>query len=165
MAMPIKFTPELERAVLDKKKTETRRLMDPQPVHEDGGYYWPSRKDWKLAWAAEDSTLSGIKKQDDWRPHVIFEQGHDPSLCPYGAIGRWFPVGSEIRQITGIRIERIQGITEESMLAEGLTNNSGYDWGYECLVEDFQDLWESIYPGSWERNEWVWVIQFGEVVL
>ena len=27
-------------------------------------------------------------------------------------------------------------------------------------VEEFRILWESLYPGSWDANEWVWVTEF-----
>ena len=32
--------------------------------------------------------------------------------------------------------------------------------GAPSARELFRQLWESIYPGSWERNDWVWVTEF-----
>ena len=63
-------------------------------------------------------------------------------------------------EITNVRVERLQDISEEDAMAEGI----GY-WGCDT-VEVFQDLWDFInakrgYP--WENNDWVWVIEFKRI--
>jgi hypothetical protein len=60
-------------------------------------------------------------------------------------------------EIVAVRVERLQDISEADAKAEGCeavrlgrTAKSNY-----CI------LWESINsPGSWEKNPWVWVIEF-----
>jgi hypothetical protein len=72
-------------------------------------------------------------------------------------------------EITGVRVERLQDISEADAIAEGLTCKSGlYATPGEIWHIDprkaYRDLWESINgPGSWDANPWVWVIEFKRV--
>lgn len=87
--------------------------------------------------------------------------------------GRWTPSihmprwASRITlEVTGVRVERLQEISEADANAEGA----------EILIEympkkigfthrqAYGGLWESINgPGSWDANPWVWVIEFRRV--
>lgn len=74
-------------------------------------------------------------------------------------------------QITGIRVERLQDITEADAKAEGVewTARQGYK-NYVATDEadvskyariSFASLWWSINgTDSWDANPWVWVIEF-----
>lgn len=31
--------------------------------------------------------------------------------------------------------------------------------------DEFADVWERSYPGSWARNDWAWVIRYKPVIL
>lgn len=56
-------------------------------------------------------------------------------------------------EITGVRVERLQDISEADAIAEGGTKHFNIDW--------FGPLWASIYGvDSWNANPWVWVIEF-----
>lgn len=69
-------------------------------------------------------------------------------------------------EVTGVRIERLQDISEADAQAEGCA--------LECMTPTGNDngsaihgpggyiaLWESINgPGSWDQNPWVWVVEF-----
>ncbi|EKN4037605.1 hypothetical protein NUF46_003928 [Yersinia enterocolitica] len=61
--------------------------------------------------------------------------------------------------ITGIRVERLNDISEQDALAEGVSANEHSPARYV-----FGSLWQSIYgadnPKSWQANPWVWVIEF-----
>lgn len=64
-------------------------------------------------------------------------------------------------EITGVRVERLQDISEADARAEGAAHHNspaamltGYRQGYRLL-------WMSINgPGSWAANPWVWVLEF-----
>ncbi|MGK3116700.1 morphogenetic protein [Candidatus Pantoea formicae] len=74
-------------------------------------------------------------------------------------------------EITGVRVERLQDISEADAAAEGIKARkpwSGLDGcigsGGASAKEKFETLWESIYgEGSWQANPWVWVIEFKRV--
>ncbi len=69
-------------------------------------------------------------------------------------------------EVTGVRVERLQDISEADAQAEGCA--------LECMTPTGDDsgsaihgpggymaLWESINgPGSWDANPWVWVVEF-----
>ena len=66
-------------------------------------------------------------------------------------------------EVTDIRVERLQDISETDARAEGIAKNQCPDWH---ALMDYQVLWESIHgPGSWDANPWVWVIGFRRVQL
>ena len=77
-------------------------------------------------------------------------------------------------QITNIRVERVQNITEADAIAEGiefwysdLFQETRYK-DYMCPISDwrtpissYRSLWEKINgKGSWESSPWVWCISF-----
>lgn len=69
-------------------------------------------------------------------------------------------------EITGVRVERLQDISEADAQAEGVqpAGNHDFDGWPKNHVIAFCKLWESINgSGSWERNDWVWVIEFRRV--
>lgn len=83
-------------------------------------------------------------------------------------------------EITGVRVERLQEITENDALAEGIERTViGGGWRRYCddsrqeaaglppcetPTQSYLSLWESINgPGSWEANPWVWVVEFRRV--
>ena len=76
---------------------------------------------------------------------------------------RW---GSRILlEITNIRVESVQDISKEDAVKEGVPytelNNHRPD---ELHRAQFADLWDSLYGlGAWERDDWVWVIEFKKI--
>ncbi|WP_254916065.1 hypothetical protein [Pandoraea sp. PE-S2T-3] len=81
-----------------------------------------------------------------------------------------------VLEITGVRVERLNSISEADARAEGseaigITFRDDAD-GKPRKIESlggvyrdgFRILWESISgPGSWDANPWVWVIEFKRV--
>lgn len=65
-------------------------------------------------------------------------------------------------KVTEVEIERVQEITEEGAIAEGIRpleplNASLWAGPHQF---SFWRTFEEIYPGAWGRNDWVWVIKF-----
>lgn len=62
-------------------------------------------------------------------------------------------------EITDVRLEQLQDISEADAVAEGCTPIRP-ELG-RSAVEEFRLVWEQINgPGSWNANPWVWVIEF-----
>ncbi|QKJ87603.1 hypothetical protein PMPD1_2663 [Paramixta manurensis] len=73
--------------------------------------------------------------------------------------------------ITDVRAERIQDISDDDVLAEGVQTDSHFLNNFFTLnsesiapKEAYKKAWEKQYGGtSWEVNPWVWVIEFRRV--
>lgn len=63
-------------------------------------------------------------------------------------------------QVEEIRVERLQDITEEDAIAEGIeVFEKGTDW-MEARF-GFEILWDKINGlDAWDKNPWVWVVKF-----
>jgi hypothetical protein len=80
--------------------------------------------------------------------------------------------------VTDVRVQRIQGISEEDAKAEGADCRSDLAWGglygtdpntMPAWAVDhgyrfgFRELWDSINADrgfGWDTNPWVWVVEF-----
>ena len=82
-------------------------------------------------------------------------------------------------EIVSVRVERLQDISEEDAIAEGVYCesedeisfngpwyiNAGDSQGYATAKSCYEALWDSINgEGSWEKNPWVWVIEFRRIL-
>lgn len=81
-------------------------------------------------------------------------------------------------RVTGVRVERLQDVTEEQAKCEGVGDPYGYqsaEW-YDQKelttnyhINSFAGLWDSTVKKSdlakygWNANPWVWVIEFERV--
>lgn len=68
-------------------------------------------------------------------------------------------------EITGVRVERLQEISDEDLCAEGIQEWIDRGIDHDGYPRDaFRSLWESINgPGSWALNPWVWVVEFRRI--
>lgn len=77
-------------------------------------------------------------------------------------------------EITDVRVERLNAISEEDARAEGIIDggclNCGEPEPCGCAnpepdaTDAFAYLWQSIYgQDNWNANPWVWVIEFKRV--
>lgn len=186
---PILFNAEMVRAILDGSKTQTRRPIKPQPELTEAGnlIYRTDKRSFAgsssglsnlapfgqvgdLLWVPEtwavyqnDPDIGGLK---DYSP-VIYKATFDPALDFSGPwkpsihMPRW---ASRITlEITDVRVERVQDITEEDARAEGMKPDDIFPpprYGEEPPHKElFAELWSSIY-GNWHQNPWVWVYEF-----
>lgn len=77
---PILFSASMVRAILDGRKTQTRRVVKPQPTIEDGRYFW-NRTGWSAS-GPEQLLATTLN-------HTIERDGSTGGLdfCPYGQPG------------------------------------------------------------------------------
>ncbi|MCK7547173.1 hypothetical protein ACFPQA_04270 [Marinobacter koreensis] len=178
---PIIFNDEMIRAILGGRKTQTRRIIKPQP---EGGAMWtpfaPQRyvngvgnplicrygQPGDRLWVRETFAVLGDEDKHvlHYRAtHPIKGSGWKPSIH----MPRW---ASRITlEITSVRIERLQDISGEDSAAEGVTGPIGSPRAYGVVTkqfarDQFMRLWESINgPDSWHVNPWVWVIEFERI--
>lgn len=195
---PILFSAPMVRAILDDRKTQTRRIIknigivpgigevlngsddakewpDFCPYGKQGDRLWVRETHWMdkrdilcavmdLDGFAVDAHPAGrnkfvkdfhsLKNNKFWkkRPSI-----HMPRI-----------VSRILLEITGVRVERLQDISECDAKAEGSyvcdyfgrrlldqsSNQGCYKWGY-------RSIWESINgTGSWDLNPFVWVVEF-----
>ncbi len=74
-------------------------------------------------------------------------------------------------EVTGIRVERLQDISEADAIAEGAPpshpsiDKISREFGYADFPRSwYGQLWDSINgAGSWDANPWVWVVEFRRV--
>ncbi|HBR4098668.1 TPA: hypothetical protein L9U11_001969 [Klebsiella pneumoniae] len=129
-----------------------------------------------------DDTQYGGEKWVDYRATPKFEASHPAGwdCAPNDAEAlKWRPsihmprwASRILLEITGVRVERLNSISQEDAQAEGLEltgwrpTYSDPDSGGEVMTpyDNFAQLWESIYgEESWKANPWVWVIEFKRV--
>lgn len=147
---------------------ESLDRYSPRQVAElalESGY----RKPWAPIQLEADGVSTGKWNGFD-TPPMVTEPG---KLRPSLHMPRW---ASRITlEITGVRVERLNSISQEDAQAEGFKlsgwvpsysnpDNAGFD---ETLTpyDNFAEAWESIYgQRSWLLNPWVWVIEFKRIV-
>lgn len=66
--------------------------------------------------------------------------------------------------ITGVRVQRLNSLTNADAKAEGYPAEREIDGGSTDPWLWFRDLWDGIYPdNTFKVNPWVWVIEFQRV--
>jgi hypothetical protein len=208
---PIIFNAEMVRAILDGRKTQTRRLVPewqiPSETKQDAGDYpdnrWMAVAQRDRRWgfvvfgATEEScaaqlteSLCPFGSRDDrlWvretfavglctKSTMAYRATHKPIDLDEGwdEVIKWRPSihmprwASRIQlEITGARVERLNAISEDDAMAEGMDDGTSaaaiaVGW-FEKPQRAYQRLWEQMYgEDSWASNPWVWVIQFKRV--
>jgi len=204
---PIIFSGPMVRAILDGRKTMTRRVVKLQPVPEPARFEIWSRAD-GLWYPCSNSGRTGIGNWGGprWRcpfgipgDHLwVRETWADTSKecprCPVSYRATWPPEDEEGRcfkwkssrfmprwasritlEVTGVRVERLQDITEEDAKEEGVyqrceewlpTDADPNGYAYVMAADAFRTLWDSINSRrgfGWDANPWVWVISFRRV--
>ena len=179
---PIFFNDEMVRAILDGRKTQTRRPLKPQPdyLHDADPYQkiWmsplkcPYGKVGDRLWVREAFTLTVPTEKPMYRATWKNPDGIKWTSSIH--MPRW---ASRITlEITDIRIERVQEITEEEAEAEGVLPCphpiSKTDECLDCYLDageyacSFFNLWDQLYAKKGlgvDDNPWVWVITFRRI--
>lgn len=113
--------------------------------------------------------LWSIPDDADWKPHTKDHQ-YEGAWRPSIHMPRW--ASRILLEITDVRVERLNSISQEDAQAEGMEltgwrpTYSDPDSGGEVMTpyDNFAELWSSICGDeSWKANPWVWVISFKRV--
>jgi hypothetical protein len=190
---PILFSGEMVRAILEGRKTQTRRVMKPQPPVGNWRYDGLGDMD------EDDRECHWLEELDESGEPI--EVYRDIGKCPYGAPGDrlWVQEDFFIKyddgavvtnpakempnemsrialEITGVRVERLHDISEDDAIAEGCEGvrchcdsrpcTDCMDTGWlEPPTVNFMQLWDSLAKvgKKWEDNPFCWVIEFRRV--
>jgi len=212
---PILFSGPMVRAILQGRKTQTRRIVKGDPATVISNIRTPQEKlivpEWWFShcpygkpgdrlWVRETFRLpvvfdkqspravgekcvdAGYRKP--WAPVRYEADGDDKfleMLHDFG--GEWGKTRVSIHiprwlsritlEITGVRVERLQDISEADAIAEGaerpaLSATELHGMPVHPMtgsyVDGFRNVWQSINgPESWAANPWVWVVEFAKV--
>lgn len=185
---PILFSGPMARAILDGTKTQTRRIVKPFPPEAVSSFYRPfatEPNNWHgyggdaIRWYGScpygqpggdrlyvRETWAASHAYDHLPPHLIPRSAriHYAATEERGGL-LWRPSihmprwASRITlEITDVRVERLQDISEADSIAEGVIHNPLLATNSR---ESFMHLWGRINgPRSWDANPWVWAITF-----
>ena len=177
---PVLFNTVMTRAILDGRKTETRRALKPQPLSGAGGMWqW---KDCQWMDGGLGFPKSGIKDYAPYQPGDILwvreTWAYNRDMWLYKADypasedfswAKWHPsihmpreAARIFLQVKKIEVQRLQEMVLADVLLEGIKEADDY---YETW-----DRWHSTWNSTitqrdrdkygWEVNPWVWVIRF-----
>ncbi|HBV9586600.1 TPA: hypothetical protein MIQ51_23330 [Klebsiella pneumoniae] len=207
------FNAEMVRALLDGRKTQTRRPIKWKQTRfteigeREDGSKWPWSEDAEHAcdfwhpcpfgavgdriWVREAFRVHSratdvatlvykASERNSWTeqtrrvPVAVCNKPATPEKwTPSLHMPRW--ASRILLEITDVRVERLNAISEEDATAEGVPPAGSLlpDYPGTFLTPKgdfatakvaFQRLWESIYgEESWKANGWVWVISFKRI--
>ena len=170
---PILFSGPMVRAILEGRKTQTRRVIKPQTTWGSDVEYCPHGVPGDRLWVRE--TWCPLERADWSRPGREYNVNYKADATPEGECIRkemgyqWKPSifmprwASRITlEITGVKVERIQELLDhKDIMAEGILPDEGPRC-YSCRTR-FAELWDSLNAKrgyGWDANPWVWVIEF-----
>lgn len=192
---PILFSDPMVRAITEGRKTVTRRVIKPQPLFKTTRKFifdddvcpqkWKDCSDITAAYRYQPGDVLWVR--ESWLPydndHIIngvkyaYKTGatddSERLRREYGY--RWRPAIFMPReaarlflQVTGVRVERLQDITLEECVAEGVECEAGENSG-EFIREKFRGIWDAINARrngeafTWDKNPWVWAVTFRRI--
>ena len=189
---PILFNGEMVRAILEDLKTQTRRIIKPQPDEDGicfdnkrGGYYDTSGRLYKnphgkpgdRLWVRETHFINynnhnaEVYYRADARKYIsgtgLYTDSKAVKWRPSIFMPRW--ASRIMLEVKSVRAERLGDMTQVDAKAEGVTSNEErFGFKDQSFVHthkwQFINLWESINgTGSWDTKQLVWVDEFFRV--
>lgn len=172
-AKPILFGTEMVKAILDNRKTVTRRPIKNNPVEctskvvngvcklfDDKGGFYLSDDYVKARSPYQVGDILYVRETwgEDNHNYLYRADFSDEDLEKLNKIMRWRPsihvpkkVARIFLRVTGVRVERLKEITEEQAISEGFNSRAEF-------ISEFL----KIYPSCTE-DSFVWVIEFERV--
>jgi len=137
------------------------------PYGQPGDRLWV-RETWCHAWDDERDQWSDPERyhyRADGIEVVHVDDGERSPWCPSIHMPR--RACRLLLEITDVRVERLQAISEADAIAEGLTQTKAGGWlPGPCDHPEwaFHQLWNQVYgESSWDSNPWVWAITFKRI--
>ena len=180
---PILFNTEMVRAILEGRKTVTRRPIKPQPSGElrrmgaDSCYpgcfaangenrvYQPPYMAGDVLYVRETWARIAVSPDGHFFPPGVNYYKAGPIEAPKNTMIKWRPSIHMPREaariflrVTGVRVERLQEIDDAGVVAEGLEIGCYFDELWNRTVKP-----KDRYVYGWEANPWVWVIEFERI--
>lgn len=171
------FSPEMVQAILEGRKTQTRRIIKPQPSciknspflksGIEDGHGREIKIPWKIGMKLLIKEKFYVSNNETVLPYLIFCAEIWKSSFYLSRLGSWITL-----EIVDVTVERLKDILDEDCWKEGISEDKfdeaeHYSIGGSPLIGItpercvFSGLWESIHgPGSWDKNPWVWKIEF-----
>lgn len=180
---PILFNTEMVRAILDGRKSCTRRLVKFLPGenprwtgYTKDGLMLHNGKNEPCIRKAPYQPGDILYVRETWSPvfvrprrylyKVECKEGENlpikwhPSIhMPKEAARIWL-------KVTNVRVERLQKITIDGIRNEGISSMAVHAGDMEIALKEWKNLWNSTIKKTdldsygWEANPWVWVIEF-----
>ncbi len=179
---PILFSGEMVRAILEGRKTQTRRVVKPQPCEMNvwhGAIYDGEIDLNKTPCMEPKKSPYGVPGDRLWVRETFctgsfYDCFQEDGVICYRATGgnatesdcaAWRPSihmprrASRITlEVTGVRVERVQDISEDDAKAEGVSLEK-----WDSYRVAYAELWSDLNAKrgfGWSVNPWVWVIEF-----
>lgn len=186
---PIIFSTEMVRAILEGRKTQTRRIKKGKFNYVD--VECPYGKIGDRLWVRE-SFANTLLYDGNEKADYYYKADKSEGFHELRNRGQWKPSiympreASRITlEITNIRVERLQSIGEIDAKQEGVKVPVSPDGKYLVALTgkyptcnyfkpekknyfqaEFASLWDSINAKKgfgWDKNPWVWVIEFTKI--
>jgi hypothetical protein len=181
--LPIIFSAPMVRALLAGTKTQTRRVVKPQPAWGKPELY-QAVSDEDPYWAVFDADHIETRLRIPYAPgdrlyvreachlpkpgvaHLMYRADHPDAVCirwrPSIHMPRW---ASRITlTVTEVRVQRLQEISEADAVAEGVDAVTMDDVPRQAAMSrrsDFSALWNRLHgPDAWGQNPWVVAVSF-----
>jgi hypothetical protein len=189
---PILFSGPMVRAILAGNKTQTRRVIVPQPpagydsprrwfhapTGRSGFLWWPPGGDLHRGYLAYPPYQIGdlLWVREAWgrfrQSGALCWKADDPHAL--GSSNHWRSPMHLHREnarlwleVTDVRLQHVQDISEEDAIAEGVERSEGDRYlpgPCDYARWAFFELWNQIHgSGAWDKNPWVWVYTFKQV--
>jgi len=181
---PIIFSAPMVRALLEGRKTQTRRLCawanNPQSppltyivACDEPGWFDGDGVQFRVPYAHGNRLWVKEAHARDGNPGnvlVWYREGHAEARARGPRVDvRWRPSIHMPRwasrltlTVTEVRVQRLQAISEADALAEGMTFPHGMQWGSDPR-DAFSGLWGILHTKSgmrWKDDPWVVAISF-----
>lgn len=187
---PILFNTQMVKAILDGKKTVTRRCIKlPSYVKQqenglytlyadgtcyENQYLEDIRKYLKQPYKVGD-VLYVRETWKRWRTSKNYSYKEDWERDGIADIPKWKPsihmpkeAARIFLKVTNVRMERLQDITDVDAEKEGASPDNPLNFSPDKWpnIENFKSIWDSTIKKSdigtygWDANPWVWVIEF-----